>query len=412
MTTEQVDWESRLIGQFCMVTTGGTPSTTNSAYWQSGQVPWLSSGEVHKKRVRHVDSFITEQGLENSAAKLLPKGSVLVALAGQGKTRGTVAITEMATTTNQSVGAMIADAKVCDPEFLFFNLDSRYEELRALSGGAGRAGLNLQILKDVDVLLPLPEQKKIASVLTSVDEVIENTQKQIDKLQDLKKATMNELLTKGIGHTEFKDSELGRIPKSWAIRTIGNLSSLVTNGFVGSASSHYRETGVPYLVSKNIRDNFIDQRGLTYISREFHEKTSKSKLATGDLLTVQSGHVGSSAVVTPEFDGANCHALILTRFNDELVNSRFIAYYLNSDTGRLRLSVHFVGSTIVHLNTSDLKRFLVPVPCLTEQVKIVKSIDCIQIQIDAQVSKLQKIQSLKKSLMQDLLTGKVRVSVN
>ena len=64
---------------------------------------------------------------------------------------------------------------------------------------------------------PLPEQKKIASILTSVDEVIENTQKQIDKLQDLKKATMNELLTKGIGHTEFKDSELGRIPKSWEV---------------------------------------------------------------------------------------------------------------------------------------------------------------------------------------------------
>jgi type I restriction enzyme S subunit len=65
---------------------------------------------------------------------------------------------------------------------------------------------------------PLPEQKKIASILTSVDEVIENTQKQIDKLQDLKKATMNELLTKGIGHTEFKDSELGRIPKSWEVK--------------------------------------------------------------------------------------------------------------------------------------------------------------------------------------------------
>ena len=68
---------------------------------------------------------------------------------------------------------------------------------------------------------PLPEQKKIASILTSVDEVIENTQKQIDKLQDLKKATMNELLTKGIGHTEFKDSELGRIPKSWEV-ILGN----------------------------------------------------------------------------------------------------------------------------------------------------------------------------------------------
>ncbi len=77
-----------------------------------------------------------------------------------------------------------------------------------------------EYLQDLDYFLPpLPEQKKIASILTSVDEVIENTQKQIDKLQDLKKATMNELLTKGIGHTEFKDSELGRIPKSWEVVT-------------------------------------------------------------------------------------------------------------------------------------------------------------------------------------------------
>ena len=205
---------------------------------------------------------------------------------------------------------------------------------------------------------------------------------------------------------------MGRIPKSWEIQRISELSSLVTNGFVGSASSHYRETGIPYLVSKNIRDNFIDERGLTYISREFHEKTSKSKLVQGDLLTVQSGHVGSSAVVTGEYDGANCHALILTRFNSNLVDSNFMAYYLNSTLGRLRLSIYFVGSTIVHLNTSDLKKFAVPVPPLKEQENIVSIVDSIQNQIDDQFSKLHQTQSLKKSLMQDLLTGKVRVTVN
>ena len=79
---------------------------------------------------------------------------------------------------------------------------------------------SLETLRKIILIPPLPEQKKIASILTSVDEVIENTQKQIDKLQDLKKATMNELLTKGIGHTEFKDSELGRIPKSWEVRSL------------------------------------------------------------------------------------------------------------------------------------------------------------------------------------------------
>jgi len=259
---------------------------------------------------------------------------------------------------------------------------------------------------------PLPEQKKIASILTSVDEVIETTQKQIDKLQDLKKATMNELLTKGIGHTEFKDSELGRIPKSWEVGLVGDYSSLVTNGFVGSAVQHYRSEGIPYLVSKNIRDNFIDERGLTYITKEFHEKTAKSNLKIGDLLTVQSGHVGSSAVVSKKFNGANCHALILTRFYHDLINSDFVAYYLNSQIGRLRLSDYFVGSTIVHLNTSDLKKFRFPIPNLSEQCEIVTIVKSIEQQISFWTTKLSQTQSLKKSLMQDLLTGKVRVQVH
>ena len=83
------------------------------------------------------------------------------------------------------------------------------------------------IFGEIEILSPpLPEQKKIASILTSVDEVIENTQKQVDKLQDLKKATMNELLTKGIGHTEFKDSELGRIPKRWEVKRLGDVSKI------------------------------------------------------------------------------------------------------------------------------------------------------------------------------------------
>ena len=100
-------------------------------------------------------------------------------------------------------------------------------------------------------IVPLPEQREIASILTSVDGVIENTQKQIDKLQDLKKATMNELLTKGIGHTEFKDSELGRIPKGWGVSALGTLCQKIQDG------THFSPTtgggSHKYLTSKNIR---------------------------------------------------------------------------------------------------------------------------------------------------------------
>ena len=295
------------------------------------------------------------------------------------------------------------------PKYLYYLIQRETQ----LMGSEGYKR-HLKILRErvVPYTRDLPEQNKIASILTSVDEVIEKTQSQIDKLQDLKKGTMNELLTKGIGHTEFKDSELGRIPKSWVVGRVSDYSSLVTNGFVGSAAQHYRETGIPYLVSKNIRDNFIDERGLTYISKEFHEKTAKSQLRTGDLLTVQSGHVGSTSVVPQKYDGANCHALILTRIDQTLIDAEFVAYYFNSQSGRLRLSNYFVGSTIVHLNTSDLKKFTIPIPELREQKEIIQIIQSIEVQVALWEEKLHQTQSLKKSLMQDLLTGKVRVSVN
>jgi type I restriction enzyme S subunit len=127
---------------------------------------------------------------------------------------------------------------------------------------------------------------------------------------------------------------------------------------------------------------------------------------------VQSGHVGSSTVVSKKYNGTNCHALILTRFNHKLINSEFIAYYFNSQLGRLRLSDYFVGSTIVHLNTSDLKKFKIPIPTLTEQNATVEVVKSIEGQINVWNQKLTQTQSLKKSMMQDLLTGKVRVKVN
>ncbi len=120
---------------------------------------------------------------------------------------------------------------------------------------------------------PLPEQKKIASILTSVDEVIENTQKQIDKLQDLKKATMNELLTKGIGHTEFKDSELGQIPKSWEVKRLKEVTIKIRDGNYGAnypSESEMLKTGVPFLTLTVIGKNQkIDRGKLKY----FQEKT-------------------------------------------------------------------------------------------------------------------------------------------
>ncbi|EEU9537675.1 restriction endonuclease subunit S [Escherichia coli] len=189
------DWVVTSIGQFTDCCAGGTPSTKISAYW-GGTHPWMSSGELHLKQVYAVADYITDEGLVNSSTKYVPKNSVLVGLAGQGKTRGTVAINRIELCTNQSIAA-IFPSKHHSTEFLFYNLDSRYEELRSLStGDGGRGGLNLTIIRKLHLAFPpKEEQAAIAAILSDMDKEIQILQQRLDKTRQLKQGMMQELLT-------------------------------------------------------------------------------------------------------------------------------------------------------------------------------------------------------------------------
>ncbi|EFU98942.1 restriction endonuclease subunit S [Escherichia coli] len=189
------DWVVTSIGQFTDCCAGGTPSTKISAYW-GGTHPWMSSGELHLKQVYAVADYITDEGLVNSSTKYVPKNSVLVGLAGQGKTRGTVAINRIELCTNQSIAA-IFPSKHHSTEFLFYNLDSRYEELRSLStGDGGRGGLNLTIIRKLHLAFPpKEEQTAIATILSDMDKEIQTLQQRLDKTRQLKQGMMQELLT-------------------------------------------------------------------------------------------------------------------------------------------------------------------------------------------------------------------------
>ena len=165
-------WEQRELGKTCEITTGGTPSTSISDYWNPKEIPWLSSGEVHKKRISQTDEKISRLGLENSSTRWVKPFSVLIALAGQGKTRGTVAINEIALTTNQSIAAIYPAEH--DAEFLFQNLESRYAELRAISSADGsRGGLNKNLLSAVSIpYTERREQQKIGAFFRGIDRLI------------------------------------------------------------------------------------------------------------------------------------------------------------------------------------------------------------------------------------------------
>ena len=189
------EWRVRRIGDFTQVKAGGTPSTAVPRYW-GGDIRWMSSGEIHGKRITEVVGRITSEGLRESAAQLLPVGTVLMALAGQGKTRGTVAVSRVELSTNQSIAGILPSAEH-DSDFLYYNLDTRYSELRGESSGeGGRGGLNLTIIKKLDVLMPeLDEQRAIASALAAIDDEIDTSQLKLNKARVIKQGMMQQLLT-------------------------------------------------------------------------------------------------------------------------------------------------------------------------------------------------------------------------
>ena len=189
------DWNVKSVGEFTDCSAGGTPSTQVSAYW-GGSNPWMSSGELHLKRVYDVAERITDLGLANSSTKFIPKNSVLMGLAGQGKTRGTVAISKIKLCTNQSI-ATIFPSKMHSTDYLFYNLDNRYKELRSLStGDGGRGGLNLSIIRNLKLPFPdLEEQTAIATILSDMDSEIQALEQRLAKTHQIKQGMMQELLT-------------------------------------------------------------------------------------------------------------------------------------------------------------------------------------------------------------------------
>lgn len=155
--------EFTTIDEVAKVKTGATPRRNIESYW-GGAVNWMASGEVHQKFLSKTAEKITEKGVKNSNTTLLPIDTVVLAMNGQGKTRGCVAITQIETTCNQSIAAIICNSELINPLYLMFFLDGKYEEIRSLTG-EGRNGLNLKLVKGIKVpKIPIKEQDQIAEV--------------------------------------------------------------------------------------------------------------------------------------------------------------------------------------------------------------------------------------------------------
>jgi type I restriction enzyme S subunit len=256
---------------------------------------------------------------------------------------------------------------------------------------------------------PLTEQQKIASILTSVDDVIEKTQSQINKLQDLKKATMNELLTKGIGHTEFKDSPVGRIPKGWEVKLLDEVTLRGSGHTPNKKRPEYWNGGIKWVSladSFRLDDGYICETDKE-ISIEGLNNSSAVLHPAGTVVMSRDAGIGKTAILNSEM--AVSQHFMAWRC-DERMDSWFLYYLLQMMKPRFESIA--MGSTIKTIGLSYFKKLTIQYPPIYEQGKISSIVKSIEKNINNKKRKLEETKSLKKALMQDLLTGKVRVPLS
>jgi type I restriction enzyme, S subunit len=367
------------------------------------------------------DSLISEVEYQKIHAKYaIEENDILLTVVG---TLGRTALVPKGFrkfTLQRSVAIIRLDVKTIHPDFCYQYLsgDELQRQLSLRSNSTAQAGVYLGELGRISIPIPpLPEQQKIASILTSVDEVIEKTQSQIKKLEDLKKGTMNELLTRGIGHTEFKDSPVGRIPKGWEVISLSEMIS-IKHGYAFEGE-HFTTTPNEYILltpGNFHRDGYLYfGQNTKYFTGEIPENYV---LSNGDLLIVMTDLtkemtiLGNTIILSSPLSVLHNQRIGKIDFLNKSLDKTYLNIVMNSYYVKEFIKITATGTTVRHTAPSKVLDIRIPIPSLREQQEIASILSSIDTNIEETQRKLQQNKSLKKSLMQDLLTGKVRVSVH
>jgi len=406
------EWEVVKLYDLFTLYKGTTPSTYIKDYW-NGDIPFVTPTDITRLSnineiyLNMTENFITEKGLRSKALKLVQEGSLLFTSRAS---IGYVAINNVEVAINQGIIALEKKNVKIDPVFYYYLIGSLKEYFEGLSGGSTYKEISLSVFKNIKVpCLSLEEQQKIAEILSTIDKAIQKTNEIIAKTERLKKGLMQELLTKGIGHKEFKDTEIGRIPKDWEIKELEKVSILIRSGTTPLKSKkEYWNGNIP----------FVTQADMTKVNRylyETSEKITELGLKSSNLFIVPENSVLLSMYGTigkviinkiPVAISQNIAAIIL---NKEKVNEEYLHYALQTYSSQFKRQAKTI--TLRHLDIKIVKKILIPLPSLQEQQKIAGNLSTIDKKLEIERKEKEKLERIKQGMMDLLLTGKIRVKV-
>ncbi len=313
-----------------------------------------------------------------------------------------------------------------EPRFLYhWSLSNtlRRKAEAFMTGSAGQQRVAAEFFDHFGVpALPPPEQRRIAEILDTLDTAIRKTEEVIAKLQQMKQGLLHDLLTRGIDENgelrdpvrhpeQFKESEIGPIPRGWDVAELQQFVSdarPIIYGILMPGRGH--PGGVPVVKVKDIVDGRIRTDDLLLTSPTIDRQYQRSRLKTGDLLYTIRGTVGRTAFVPPQLDGANI-TQDTARVGVASGDPRFVRFALDLLPAQRFVNVETIGQAVKGLNIRDLRRVPIPHPPVAEQAALAAVLDSAECKTELLREDTTKLRLLKHGLMHDLLTGRVRVGV-
>jgi len=391
-------------------TSGGTPSRAKKEYYR-GNIPWVKSGELKDNIINTTAETITNKGLQNSSAKLFNKGTLLVAL--YGATVGKTGILGIDATTNQAICAIIPQQNKLEPRFLMYEIIARRSELISASSGGAQPNISQGIVRGMRIPIPpLQEQHGIAKVLSTVDDAIQKTVEITDATERLKSNMLDQLLTKGVGHTEFQETDIGLVPKGWEIVPLERVVKDIKHGF---ASGKRDENGVVQIRMNNVT---TDGRLIfdSYLKVPVPPHFRDFLLKRDDLLfnnTNSIDLVGKSAIFKDApFPCVFSNHFTRIRFKEDLALPEFVLCHFVTlwKKGYFKsVAIRHVGQSAVH--TKYILGIRIPLPPISEQRRIIEILSTTDRKLELERNEKAKLEEARKGLMNLLLTGEIRIKV-
>ena len=405
--------EKTVLGKIARISSGGTPSRGVSTYW-NGDIPWVKTTQIQNCIISEecVDEWITEEGLKKSSAKMIPAGTILMAMYGQGKTRGQVSILNFDAAINQACAA-IELKKNIDREFIYQSLLGKYSRIRAMSNTGGQENLSAGLIKEIPILLPpLPEQKAIADLLSTWDEAIEKTQRLIQVKEKRFRALSRTLISDNgqltTGDSSADDTDYCR----WKKVKLGDVCKVITSNVDKKTSQNevpvrlcnYMDVYKNFYITSEL--NFMEVSATASEIKKFHLKKN-DVLLTKDSETPDD--IANSACVLEEMNGVLCgyHLAILRPKSS--IKGKYLNYALHIPRIRYDFSRHANGVTRFGLTMQAYDKVQIPLPPLEEQKQIAETLSTAQWEIELLKQLAEKYKTQKRGLMQKLLTGDWRI---